>query len=203
MRAVWLGLMALATGCGGGPTGPGSTFTPFDFTFVDPAGDTLTPTPGLPDGGPAAVDLLAVSGRVEQKRIVLNLEFASPVAPWSAGAPNSLDGFVDLDLDQSSATGLPGAGTAVGSAPNLGAEFYLDLRNPRSGRVALVEPARHRFVLVPARFAGPAVTIEIPRGELGSDDGQFRLGLVVGAPGRPITDVAPNTGNYAVVRPVE
>lgn len=203
MRAVWLGLVALATGCGGGPTGPGSTFIPFDFAFADPAGDTLAVAPGLPEAVPAAVDLVAVWGRVEQNRILLTLEFAGPVAPWSAGAPNSLDGFVDLDLDQSSATGLPGAGTAVGSAPNLGAEFYLDLRDPRSGRAALVEPARRRFVLVPARFAGPAVTIEIPRGELGSHDGQFRLGLVVGVPGQPITDVAPNTGNYAVVRPVE
>ncbi len=203
LRLVWLGLVTVAAGCGGGPTGPGTPFAPFDFAFSDPQGDTLPPGPGLPDEAPAAIDVVAVRGRVEQDRIVLTLEFAGPVAPWSAGASNSLDGFVDFDLDQSSTTGIPGAGTAVGSVPGLGVEFYLDLRDPRSGKVALVEPAGRRFALVSARFGGPTVTIEIPRRELGSDDGQFRMGLVVGVPGRPITDVAPNTGNYTVVRPVE
>lgn len=201
MRPVWLPAALLLAACGAAPTEPGADKAPFDFEFADPAADTIPPRAGTPADAPPGADLVQVRGRVERDHIVLVLQFGEPVVPWSRGAANSLDGFLDLDLDESAATGTPGAGGAAGSAPGLGAEFYLDLRDPRAGRMVLIEPAARRFVLVPARFEGTSVTIEIPRAELGNDDGEFRMGVVIGVPGRPITDVAPNSGNYAVHQP--
>jgi hypothetical protein len=200
MRPLVL-LAGLAAGCGGGPTAPDVDRAPFEFEFADPAGDTLATPPAAPPAGARAPDLVRVSGRVERGTIRFVLEFAEPVAPWSARAPNSLDGFLDIDLDENALTGIAGAGAGAGGDPDLGAEFYVDLRDPQGGRMALIEPARRRFVLIPARFEGSRVTIEIPRGELGPDDGQFHFALVVGLPGRPVTDVAPNTGHFAARHP--
>jgi hypothetical protein len=188
-------LVALALGCGSPAvlTEPGA---PFDFQFTDPAGDTLAPPADAPADLPPPIDLVGVSGSVTPDRVTIVLEFVDPVSPWSARVPNSLDGFLDLDTDESASTGLASAG-----GTGLGADYYLDLRDLKPGQLALVNYAGRSFVYVPVTFAGNTVTIEIPRGDLGDDDGQFLMSLVVGVNGQPITDIAPDHGGFAVHRP--
>jgi len=195
VRYLGAALAALAIGCGSGTalTDPG---TPFDFAFDDPAGDTLPPPAEPPADLPPPIDLVAVSGSVTPDQVTIVLEFVDPVSPWSAHAPNSLDGFVDLDTDESSLTGLASAGNT-----GIGADYYVDLRDAESGHVALVDFAGRSFVFVPATFQDKKVTIVIPRTALGDDDGQFLMSLVVGTRGQAITDVAPDHGSYAVHRP--
>jgi leucyl aminopeptidase len=203
MRLAWLAVVAAATAaCGGGSLiDPDVNQAPFDLAFDDPAGDTVPPVADPPAGLPKAIDLLGVAVAVGRDRITLSLEFAEPVAPWSAGRPNSLDGFVDLDVDEQTNTGVPAAAQAAGRNPQIGADYYVDLRDARPGHVALVNTRVRGFVLVSARFDGATVTIELPRGELDDGDGEFRLSLVVGAPDRPLTDVAPDDLHYVVHRP--
>jgi hypothetical protein len=203
MRLIWLAVVAGAlVACGGGnPAGPDTDQSPFDLSFDDPAGDTVPPVADAPPDLPKGIDLLTVGIAVGRDRVGLTLRFGEPVAPWSARAANSLDGFVDLDVDEQTNTGVPGAAVRPGHNPQIGADYYIDLRDARAGRVALVATRGRTFVLVPARFDGATVTIEIPRAELDDDDGEFRLSLVVGPPDRPVTDYGPDDLHYVVHRP--
>jgi len=193
--ALVLGLcLAALIGCSSGLVTPGNQDkAPFDFAFTDPVADTIPPDESTPpDAGPAA-DLVALSGSVSADEITLVLTFDEAVAPWSEGALNSLDGIVDLDLDELASTGIADAANG-----GIGAEFYIDLRNPASGKVSLVNALERKFAFIPARFEGTTVTITIPRSALKVDDGEFAMTAVVGVRSRPTTDVAPGTGSYAV-----
>jgi hypothetical protein len=194
----WFFAVALAlAACGSGPTAPVDDQAPFEFSFDDPAGDTVAVTE-LPADAARAVDLVRVSGNVEADKIVLLLEFADPVVAWTARAPNSLDGFVDFDLDESSGTG--GADAADGQF-GLGVEYYLDLRDDGGGRIGLVDPTARTFTTVAVTFDGTTVRIEIPRTRFEGDDGAFGLGVLVGDRDRTRTDLGPDTGHYTVARP--
>jgi hypothetical protein len=192
-----LGLALGLGACGGSAaTGPEDR-APFDFSFDDPRGDTAAVSP-LPAGAGHAIDLIKVSGSVSADKVTLILEFAEPIVRWSAGAPNSLDGFVDFDVDHSSATG---GGDAAEGQFGLGADRYLDLRDNGMGRMGLVDPIAKKFVTVPFELDGTRLTIEIDRDAFGINDGTFNLGVLIGDRDRPRTDFGPDTGHYTVAPP--
>ena len=193
-------LLTLLCACAGEPVGR-PPFESFDFAFGDPVGDTVATPPGTTA---PALDVTGVSGTVNATDVVLTLSFTTPIAPWSAAQPNSVDGFLDLDLDQNDATGIPGAADEYPEYDGdtlLGAEYYLSLRQVATGMIALVNSATRTYRPVPAAVSGNTMRIVIPRRYLADEDGQFRLSLVVGTPGRPATDFAPNNGHYTAVRP--
>ena len=73
------------------------------------------------------------------------------------------------------------------------------LRDVGGTHVTLVTPSTKEFSGVPALFEGRSVTIRVPRGALADDlDGRLRMAVVVGHPGSPATDLAPNQGNWVV-----
>ncbi|MGE0441496.1 MAG: hypothetical protein AB7L66_07320 [Gemmatimonadales bacterium] len=200
-RAVGAGLVlaAVAAGCGSGPTG--GSETPYDFAFEDPAADTVAATEN-PDSV-AAVDLVAVSGRVDGSRVELTLEFAEPVARWSDHQPNSLDGFVFFDVNQD-----PGSGFANRLGPRVaGAEFYLDLRDDGLGHVGLVDFTKKVLTALSFRLDGRTLRIEVPRSKLettSDSDNKLNLRVEVGARGRsPLTDGAANDSVYVLEPPEE
>lgn len=164
------------------------------FSFADPAGDLLAGT-----AAPGAPDLVRVSGSVRADSIAVTLTFAGDVTPWSEGAQTGLDGFVDLDLDENTNTGIPSAIDEYGGSANLGADWYISLRDDGSGaRVDLVDAGSGSATPVPARFSSRAVTVTIPRTALDETDGIFRLAAVVGHRNSEATDFAPNAGFYRV-----
>jgi hypothetical protein len=186
---VGFGLL-LATACFGDDGGP--TESPYSFAFTDAAGDTVT-TAGPTD--PKAVDLVGVSGDVDDEEIHLVLTFAEAVAPWSEQAANSLDGFVYFDLDQAS-TGL------VDVPRGMGIDSYLDLRDDGDGHLALVGVLNEIITLVPVSFDGAALTVTIPRSALRTPadaDNRFFLAVEVGVRGRAAaTDLGPDTDHYSL-----
>ena len=97
-------LLTLSGACGDS-TAP-RPFESYDFAFDDPAADTVANSGGTTA---LALDVTGVSGTVSATDVVLTLTFATPIALWSAAQPNSVDGFLDLDLDENAATGIPGA----------------------------------------------------------------------------------------------
>ena len=198
-RQGWLLVAtAILAACGGNPAGPVNE-PAYDFSFADPAGDTTEFTE--PDVVPKGIDLVKVSGSVDPDEVRLTLEFAEPVSPWSAGTDTALDGFVDFDADENRSTGIRDAGEEAGGSFELGADFYLDLRDNGSGRMALVDAAKRTFSWVKAAFNGTTVEVTIPRSALviGTDaDNRFFLGVMVTTKGRPVTDVAPNESHYLV-----
>jgi hypothetical protein len=193
----WALAAGLAAGCGSGPAGPGDV-PPFDFTFADPAGDTAAAT--LNPRGAPAIDLLTLSGTVAPDEVDLTLEFGGSVTPWSARSVDGLDGFVYFDIDQNPATG------ATDNPHQLGADFYLDLRDNGFGRVAVVDPVSEKFVLVKAVFEGNRFTATIPRAAitLATDrSAAFRFAVDLSARERtPVTDRGPDTGSYLVAPPL-
>jgi len=192
-RALALGLVLSAlVACGADLVAPGNEDkAPFDFAFTDPVADTVPPDADTPPDAGRGADLVGISGSVSADEITLILTFNEAVAPWSEGAPNSLDGVIDLDVDENVSTGIGDAATG-----GIGADYYLDLRDPSSGKVSLVDVLERSFVFVSARFDGTTVTITIPRSRLGGDDGEFAMTALVGVRNRPMTDVAPETGSF-------
>ena len=193
-------LVVLLAACGSGDTGPTGNDTPFDFSFDDAAGDTVAVV-DLPATAGRATDLVSVSGSVDGDKVTLALRFAEPVVPWSQQAPNSLDGFVDFDLDQSTGSGVPGAGESAGGDPLLGVEFYLDLRDNGEGRIGLVDAVKRSFITLPVTFNGAELRLEIPRSAFGGKGGTFNFAVTVGDRDRLASDLGPDTGHYTATPP--
>lgn len=192
-------LLAAIVACSGEHE-PVATFDPYAYSFGDAAGDTLANAQAL---GQRSLDVTGVAGSVDAVNLVLELTFATPVQPWSAQGAGSVDGFVDIDVDQRSETGIPGAAAEYGGSAPLGAEYYLSLRDTHAPgtAVGLVRTGDYSAVSVPATWSGNVTRVTIPRRLLRDDDGQFRISVVVGHPEKPATDFAPSTGFYVVQRP--
>ncbi|HEU4629347.1 MAG TPA: hypothetical protein VFS08_06355 [Gemmatimonadaceae bacterium] len=172
---------------GGGGGGGGDA-----FSFTDPMGD-LRPEASAAD----APDALALSGSVDGDTITIRLVFRAAVARFSEGRSNSLDGFVDLDVDENATTGIPAAVDEVGGATGMGADFYVDLRDATASTVTVLEAGETTGTSVPATFGTTTVTIRVPRTLVEEDDGRFRLSALVGNPDGP-SDFVPNSGFLTV-----
>lgn len=73
--------------------------------IVDPMGDasnTFGAGPPLTD-----IDTVTVTFDPVAEQLFFSLTFHTPIAPLSAGRPESLVGLLEFDIDQSAATGLP------------------------------------------------------------------------------------------------
>lgn len=199
-------LLALSTfvfaSCGGESIAPGvTTFETFSFNFSEASGDTINPA-ASPTG--RATDLVGVSGQVDAVYVVITLTFAQPVQPWSSGAATALDGFVDFDMDENPATGIPGAVDEYGGTSGVGAEAYLSLRDNGQHELAVVHVSGSTVHAVSAIYTGSTVTARIRREHLASfnvpPSERFRISAVVGNRDRPATDFAPNSGYFRVAR---
>jgi len=190
-------LLGLASGCGSDPTGATAEVA-FDFAFEDAVGDTTAATAN-PNEVPA-IDLVAVSGRVEAASVRVVLEFAEPISRWSDGLANGLDGFIHFDVDQNAST--PSGIVAQGG------EFYIDLRDNGFGKVGLVAVTARTITVLDATFEGNRFEVVVPRRALEtSSDTDNRLDLLVRVGSRnrvPLTDRGPDgEDRYRLVPPGE
>jgi hypothetical protein len=98
----------------------------------DPAGDTFpnSPTPRL--------DISAISGFTGPQNLYINVRFnpAGPtiLPPSGSGGtgdaePNSVFGFIDIDVDQNIASGFPVDRTPmpISGTPGLGVDYFIDI----------------------------------------------------------------------------
>lgn len=201
--AIGLALTTFALACdnneyfptqsaGGAEMGGGGL--PAAYSFSDPVNDRIAG-----DAGIGAPDIVRVSGSYDADALTIVLTFESAVVPWSANQLNSLDGFVDLDVDENAATGIPAAADEFGGRAGMGAEYYLSLRDVGGTQVTLVNVGSKQFTGVPALFEGRSVTIRVPRPALADDDGRLRMAVVAGHPATPATDFAPNEGHWTII----
>ncbi|MEM8962527.1 MAG: hypothetical protein AAGD38_13670 [Acidobacteriota bacterium] len=154
---------------------------------TDPSGDTI--------GTETAPDVTSYDASVSGSNLVLSLEFAGPVSPASSAAPNSIGGFLDLDIDQNGATGDVSWSEFLGGVVNgLGNEFYVDLNNADADSAVLVDDNDDVAVAeVNAAWSATGVRIFVPLNLLDNDDGLVDTGAVVGTL-NVVTDVVPNDG---------
>jgi hypothetical protein len=157
--------------------------------ILDPAGDTFVPGP--------TIDIVASQGFAPGNpgQFRLSVNFATPISPASAFAPNSVIGYVDIDTDQNAATGAsPFINTFGGPPPVImGNEFYIDLASElfNPGFVDLYDANTNTVLGSLAITYGPSsFFIDLPLSLIGGDQ-QFNYALIVGDFLSP-TDRAPN-----------
>jgi hypothetical protein len=158
----------------------------------DPAGDTLSNTSD-PD---KAHDLLQVNTRYATGFIILVLRTATPVGAVGLASPAGLQGYIELDTDESTATGFSPIINAFGGNAQQGVDWGVILFLAEAGSVVVERASSTADTtthLVPIKLEGDSVIIKIPLAKLGGDDGRMSITMVVGDDDRP-TDIAPNSG---------
>lgn len=191
MKRARLAVRVLAVGalwgCGDS-SGPGAGVITAKVT--DPAGDAF---------GANAVqwDLTAMTITRDSGGITILLDFSNSVISPASGDTTAMLGFVDLDVDQDSTTGLgtvvddfrPGSGST-----GMGSEYLVDLS---TATAAVFDTLRASTGPVTATYSGKRVTIRVPRSRLGNDDAFLNAAAIVGTNAEP-TDIIPDNGHLKV-----
>lgn len=112
-------------------------------------------------------------------------------------------GFVDIDADRNSATGLPPHANQwiPQTTQDLGVDYYLDLFDlPRTGMIELVNAQNGLTMgIFPGNIQGQTLEITFPVSIIGGHSDIF-IGTIFGNVDFP-TDVAPKTGHGALFGP--
>jgi hypothetical protein len=184
--------------------------------ILDPMGDQFPGAGVGPDIVAYSAELLLGPPRV----VAFSVTFKDPISPPSAGQPNSILGFIDLDTDKNGATGgnaafgytPPGGaswinfgvdnGFLAGPPIGLGAEFFVELGSEAGGFVSVVNAFTNVTVgAVPIGFSANGFSLTIPLSLLGNPaEPYFNYGLVVGDLNGS-ADRAPNGSAAAVITP--
>jgi len=195
-RTALLTALIVAAGCAESTS---STDISFQRTFADPVGDTIAPGPNV---FARALDVKTIRVGMTADSLFIRYEFTAPISFWSTGEPESIDGFVDLDLDDNVATGGRSAVDEFGyGVANIGTDFYVSLQDDRNGHARMLDFATRTWHQMGITVAGNAFTLRISRSDLGESDGVFSLSALVGGQLRLATDAVPNQGHFRVSIP--
>ena len=189
-------LLVLLVSCSSGPTGLDGISSDLQYSFSDPVGDTLPPPPNvfLP-----ALDVRAMRIGVTADSIIVRLEFTGSISPWSSQALNSIDGFIDFDVDDDPATGYPAATQEFADVDaRMGVEAYVSLRDDGFGHLMRRDGQAPDWRPIPVEFGSNSFTLRFARNDVGEADGVFRVSAMIGGTGRWITDLVPGDGHYRV-----
>lgn len=167
------------------------------FNLTDPASDTLPNTTG---SASKAIDLLSLHGDYKRDSLIVTFTFAASVTSGSS-APNSVAGFLELDMDDNASTGEPSESNFYGASSSGGIEYVIVVSSATGTTVPLLNLITGAFQSVTASFSGSTVIVRIPMSMLGNDEGNLSFVGVIGTVDRP-TDVFPNAGNGTVRRSV-
>ncbi len=146
--------------------------------FMDPLDDTF-------GDGQFRPDISLLDSRVSETDVTFRVQFHNDISPPSALAVNSVVGFIDIDVDQSFETGQTSNQSTFSPAGSsgIGMEFYVDLFSEQfSPGFAEVLDASTVTVVgsVPIRFGSRELSVTLPLGLLGPDDGRVNYGVIVG-----------------------
>jgi hypothetical protein len=187
--------LLLLAGCSAA-TEPVGLSSEFQYSFSDPVGDTLPPPPNIFQ---RALDARAIQVGLTADSIIIRVEFTDAISPWSHQTLNSIDGFIDLDIDDNPATGYPAATQEfAGVDARMGVEAYISLRDDGMGHLMRRDGQATDWRSIPVEFADNSFTLRLARNDVGEDDGVFRVSAMIGGAGRWITDLVPGNGHYRV-----
>jgi hypothetical protein len=157
-------------------------------SIIDPTGDTF-------GTGAVQLDITSLEAVYDSTSLYLMMSFATPIAPASAVASNSVLGFIDLDADQNASTGVTPFTNTFGPLSDivLGMDYFVDLGVEFStpGFVRVYSSANVLQGSVPITYGSDFFAIAIPLALLGGDDGVLNFAAVVGTFAEP-TDEVPN-----------
>lgn len=166
---------------------------------VDPTGDTF---------GTESVqlDITSINATFSGSDVTFLVFFAGSISAPSAGAPNSVVGFIDIDADQNTATGDVPFINVFGPGPPvaLGQDFFVELGSEflHPGSVDIFRTLPDTVVgTAPIVFTSTSFSVTVPLALLGNDDGLMNYGAIIGTFLEP-TDRAPNGTLPATSQPV-
>jgi hypothetical protein len=189
-------LLLLLASCSSEPTGLDGLSSEFQYSFSDPVGDTLPPPPNVFQ---PALDVRGMRIGLTADSIVVRVEFTGPISQWSSQALNSIDGFIDFDVDDNPATGYPAATEEFGAVDaQMGVEAYVSLRDDGMGHLMRRDGQATDWRPIPVEFGSSSFTLRFARSDVGEADGVFRVSAMIGGTGRWITDLVPGDGHYRV-----
>ena len=159
---------------------------------TDATGDTLNNAGNNPN---VAHDVVTVRSRYAPGFLILVIRFGRTVTPYAQSNPGGLVGYVELDIDESSATGQPAFINEWGGSATQGVDFALLLHQMDSVSMTAVRVTIDDAFLagrVRAVYNADSIVAYLPLNKL-SDDGKLTVTATVGTSDRP-TDLVPNTG---------
>lgn len=170
-----------------------------DSPVVDPMGDAVD-TFGA---GPPLLDIDTISVSYDATDLFFSMTFHTPIAPASAGLPESLAGVFEFDVDKDAATGVPPVQNVFSPpfmALELGADYLLsfDSEIAHPGLLDLVPLGPGDPSLIPVEFTDFSVSGVIPLAALGGVDGDLYFSTIIGTFPQP-TDAIDVIGHSVVV----
>lgn len=197
--ALAIGLVAVLA-CSGDATGTSKLDATYQQVFDDPVGDTII-TAGT-NVFPRALDVSKVRVGVTADTLFVRIEFTAPITLWSANTPESVDGFVDFDVDDNAASGGLAAVDEFGfGTASLGVDFYVSLRDDGLGRILWRSYATRVWRPGGVTSTARSITLRLPRVDIGEMDGVFGLSALVAGQARVATDAVPNQGHFRIAIP--
>ena len=154
--------------------------------IVDPMGDasnTFGAGPPLTD-----LDTVTVTFDPVAEQLFFSLTFHTPIAPFSAGRPESLVGGLEFDIDQNAATGsLPFQNqySPPFAALQTGVDVFVILVDERQGLFPVIDLNRGKVGEVKATFGPMSVSGFIPFAWLRNDDGIVDFTTTIGTVRQP------------------
>ncbi|MFN8573709.1 MAG: hypothetical protein U0132_16760 [Gemmatimonadaceae bacterium] len=193
------GLIA-AVACSGDATGASPLDATYQLTFDDPVGDTII-TAGT-NVFPRALDVSKVRVGLTTDTLFVRLDFTAPITLWSANTPESVDGFVDFDVDDNATSGGLSAVDEFGfGTANLGVDFYVSLRDDGLGNILWRSFTTRQWRTGGITATARSITLRLPRADIGELDGVFGLSALVAGQARVATDAVPNQGHFRIAIP--
>jgi hypothetical protein len=166
------------------------------FTASDAPNDTLANA--LRNPAPA-IDLVSMTGRYSPGWLTLTLRFRQPVVSQVPLLANSLHALIQLDLDETSSTGIAPSVNAAGGSATQGVDATIS--TDADATTALLLRGNVSTGRVGVQYLGDSVVISVPLALLDNDDGNMTITATVGTRDRA-TDIAPNSGVIVARRPV-
>jgi hypothetical protein len=171
-------------------SGPNGSIT---ASANDPSGDQF-------GGDSVQPDLVKLTVTRDTGGVDIALDLTVNAISLLTDTIHGVGGYIDLDTDQDSTTGIQTATDffrPTGST-GMGEEFYIEFVVYAVDSTALVLDASDNVVgYVRPVFSGHRVSFRIPRSTLGNDDGFMNVAVTVGN-NHEATDIAPNAGHVKV-----
>lgn len=194
MKRARFAVSVLAVGalwaCGGDSSGPGPAPGVTTAKVTDPAGDVF-------GANPVQWDLTAMTITRDTGGVTILLDFSSTVISPAGGETTAMIGFIDLDVDQDSTTGLTTVVDffhADGGTTGMGSDYLVDFTSDPG---VVYDTVGGTTGQVTATYSGTRVTIRVPRSRLGNDDAFLNAAAIVGTSAEP-TDIIPEDGHLKV-----
>jgi hypothetical protein len=162
-------------------------------TVSEAAGDTTA----KPANRPGGYDVIGMNARYADGFLMVAVRFHKPLISPATGDPAALYGYLELDVDENSSTGMPAIANQFGGNSTHGVDYLVDIFTTDTASAELYRTPNEQTVFdagrVRVRVDADSIVVLLPLAKLENDDGSMTMTMVFGTGDRP-TDIVPNAG---------